>query len=43
MDFPKRIKQHKSQSDSFAILLYKLKDLGISEEPLKMTMELILK
>lgn len=29
MDFPKRIKQHKSQSDSFAILLYKLKDLGI--------------
>ena len=29
MDFPKRIKQHKAQSDSFAILLYKLKDLGI--------------
>ncbi len=29
MDFPKRIRQHKSQSDSFAILLYKLKDLGI--------------
>ncbi len=29
MDFPKRIKQHKSQSDSFAILLYRLKDLGI--------------
>lgn len=29
MDFPKRIQQHKSQSDSFAILLYKLKDLGI--------------
>jgi len=29
MNFPKRIKQHKSQSDSFAILLYKLKDLGI--------------
>ncbi|RXK59212.1 DUF4365 domain-containing protein [Lacibacter luteus] len=29
MDFPKRIKQHKSQSDSFSILLYKLKDLGI--------------
>jgi len=29
MDFPKRIKQHKSQSDSFAILLYKLKDVGI--------------
>lgn len=29
MDFPKRIQQHKAQSDSFAILLYKLKDLGI--------------
>lgn len=29
MNFPKRIKQHKSQSDSFAILLYKLKDVGI--------------
>ncbi|NTW64680.1 MAG: DUF4365 domain-containing protein [Chlorobiaceae bacterium] len=29
MDFPKRIKQHKAQSDSFAILLYKLKDLGV--------------
>lgn len=29
MDFPKRIQQHKSQSDSFAILLYRLKDLGI--------------
>jgi hypothetical protein len=29
MDFPKRIKQHKAQSDSFAILMYKLKDLGI--------------
>lgn len=29
MDFPKRTKQHKAQSDSFAILLYKLKDLGI--------------
>lgn len=29
MDFPKRIKQHKAQSDSFAILLYKLKELGI--------------
>jgi len=29
MDFPKRIKQHKSQSDSFAILLYRLRDLGI--------------
>ncbi len=29
MDFPKRIRQHKAQSDSLAILLYKLKDLGI--------------
>ena len=29
MDFPKRIQQHKAQSDSFAILMYKLKDLGI--------------
>ncbi len=29
MNFPKRTKQHKFQSDSFAILLYKLKDLGI--------------
>ncbi|WP_179007387.1 DUF4365 domain-containing protein [Winogradskyella forsetii] len=29
MNFPKRIKQHKSQSDSFAILLYRLKDIGI--------------
>ena len=29
MDFPKRIKQHKAQSDSFAILLYRLKDVGI--------------
>jgi len=29
MDFPRRIKQHKAESDSFAILLYKLKDLGI--------------
>lgn len=29
MDLPQRIKQHKAQSDSFAILLYKLKDLGI--------------
>ena len=28
-NFPKRIKQHKSQSDSFAILLYHLRDLGI--------------
>ncbi len=29
MDFPKRKQQHKSQSDSFAILLYRLKELGI--------------
>lgn len=29
MKFPRRIKQHKSESDSFAILLYKLKGLGI--------------
>lgn len=29
MDFPKQIKQHKNESDSFAIILYKLKDLGI--------------
>lgn len=29
MNFPKRIKQHKAQSDSFAILLYKLRDVGI--------------
>ncbi|MDE2420610.1 MAG: DUF4365 domain-containing protein [Gammaproteobacteria bacterium] len=29
MDFPKRIKQHKAESDSYAILLYKLRNLGI--------------
>jgi len=29
MNLPKRIKQHKAESDSYAILLYKLKDLGI--------------
>lgn len=29
MDFPKRTKQHKAESDSYAILLYKLKDVGI--------------
>ena len=29
MDFPKRIQQHKAQSDSLAILMYKLKDVGI--------------
>ena len=29
MDFPKCIKQHKNESDSIAILLYKFRDLGI--------------
>lgn len=29
MDFPKRIQQHKNESDSFAIIQYKLKDIGI--------------
>ena len=29
MDFPKRIRQHKNQSDSFAIILYKLREIGI--------------
>ena len=29
MDYPKRIRQHKNESDSFAIILYKLKDIGI--------------
>lgn len=29
MDFPEQIKQHKAESDSYAILLYKLKDVGI--------------
>lgn len=29
MDFPRRIVQHKNESDSFAIILYKLKSLGI--------------
>ncbi|HQO64995.1 MAG TPA: DUF4365 domain-containing protein, partial [Syntrophorhabdus sp.] len=29
MDFPKQIRQHKNESDSFAIILYKLKELGI--------------
>lgn len=29
MKFPKRVIQHKSQSESFAILLYKLKNIGI--------------
>ena len=29
MNFPKRIEQHKHESDSFAIILYKLKEIGI--------------
>ena len=29
MNFPKRIEQHKHESDSFAIIHYKLKDIGI--------------
>lgn len=29
MNFPQQIKQHKNESDSFAIILYKLKELGI--------------
>jgi len=29
MDLPKRIRQHKAESDSYAILLYKLRDVGI--------------
>lgn len=29
MGFPKRIKQHKNESDSFAIILYKLREIGI--------------
>lgn len=29
MDFPKRIKQLKNESDSFAIILYKLREIGI--------------
>jgi len=29
MNFPKQIRQHKNESDSFAIILYKLKALGI--------------
>lgn len=29
MDFPKRIEQHKHESDSFAVILYKLKEIGI--------------
>lgn len=29
MDLPRRIKQHKAESDSYAILLYKLRDVGI--------------
>ena len=29
MNFPKRIEQHKHESDSFAVILYKLKEIGI--------------
>lgn len=29
MDFPQIIKQHKNESDSFAIILYKLREIGI--------------
>lgn len=29
MDFPQYIRQHKNESDSFAIILYKLRELGI--------------
>lgn len=29
MNFPQQIKQHKNESDSFAIILYKLRELGI--------------
>lgn len=29
MNFPKRIEQHKHESDSFATILYKLKEIGI--------------
>lgn len=29
MNFPKRIEQHKHESDSFAIILYKLREIGI--------------
>ena len=29
MDLPNRIKQHKNESDSYAILLYKLREIGI--------------
>ena len=29
MNFPKRIKQHKNESDSLAIIMYKFKELGI--------------
>ena len=29
LDYPKRVKQHKNESDSFAIIVYKLRDLGI--------------
>ena len=29
MDFPRRIVQHKNESDSFAIILYRLRNIGI--------------
>ena len=29
MNFPKRIEQHKHESDSFAIILYELREIGI--------------
>lgn len=29
MNFPKQVRQHKNESDSFAIILYKLRELGI--------------
>ncbi len=29
MDLPNQIKQHKAESDSYAILLYHLRDVGI--------------
>lgn len=29
MNFPKQIQQHKNESDSFSIILYRLRDLGI--------------
>lgn len=29
MNFPKQIQHHKNESDSFAIILYKFRELGI--------------